>query len=874
MRTVIMAVIGLMALSGFSAEAIWWEAEDAAAMSFPKPEVEGDKGPEVLSGGKWVGAWPGWTRTHAAEYDVNVPEDGTWDLYARKFWKHGPYRWRFDDQPWQEVTKDVALLDSEMIRVHTPANWTYAGRAELKKGKHRLRIELTDNESVALFDCFVLTQEPFFPRGKFKPGEPYPPAPEGWFNFNQYETVLDDSPIDMRVLNEQEAGADGFIRVKGEQFMQNGKPIRFLACNTGHAIMDMPKHLIDIHARFLARKGVNLVRLHGAVCVREGPNAGEVDREGLDQMFYYIAALKREGIFSHLSIYFQHWFDASEVEALPGYAPEQKPFAIHFYNEEWQKMYRDWWRAIFTTENPYTGKALKDDACIMGAELLNEDSFFFWTFDYKNIPGPQMRMLEKMFGDWLIKKYGSLEAALTKWDLTIDQDMLGEGRVGFVPVWQMFNQRDLRSQDTVKFLAEVQRKFFDDHYRFLRREIGFKGVICASNWRTANTRFLGALDKWTNAGCDFFDSHGYYASWRKKVTEGYGFGVGDLVADRSLARWDTANPDRPAPKLEVPFMASVIAGQPAMVSEYAWPNFNRWRGEMPLISLSLAAQAGLDAMVTFSLVATPAWQGTLDATHWPLLSPCELGQFPAAALTYRQGMVAESDPVAVVNINVDDMMALKGNAFTDPSSGDYNRAEEGRDTSEQGVDIRYFAAGKVSVNYVPTEGSFEKKNLSEYVDEEQQVLNGANGQIRWEYGKGLFLLRAPKAQAVTGFLGDAGEIKLPELTVKSDLPFGTVWAVAMDDRPLSQSRKILLQVMSEEQNRDYRTEGISRKKILDLGGPPIQVRKLSGTVRFTRKDASSLRVTALDVNGVPVGPAGTADHIPLQPTVIYYLLEK
>lgn len=91
---------------------------------------------------------------------------------------------------------------------------------------------------------------------------------------------------------------------------------------------------------------------------------------------------------------------------------------------------------------------------------------------------------------------------------------------------------------------------------------------------------------------------------------------------------------------------------------------------------------------------------------------------------------------------------------------------------------------------------------------------------------------------------------------------------------VGQEQKILLQVMSEERNHGFATEGAPQQKILDLGRTPIMVRQLSGEVRFKRADAGRLRVTALDVNGCPKGAAGTADRIVFQPDTIYYLIEK
>jgi hypothetical protein len=117
---------------------------------------------------------------------------------------------------------------------------------------------------------------------------------------------------------------------------------------------------------------------------------------------------------------------------------------------------------------------------------------------------------------------------------------------------------------------------------------------------------------------------------------------------------------------------------------------------------------------------------------------------------------------------------------------------------------------------------------------------------------------------------------LKDLSVSSDLELGHIIAVALDDQPLAKSGRILLQVMSEEQETNHKTEPVSPtvKRIVSIGTDPWQVRELNGTVRFKRADAAQLKVTALDFNGYPVGPAGTAKEIQLQPTTIYYLIAR
>jgi len=64
------------------------------------------------------------------------------------------------------------------------------------------------------------------------------------------------------------------------------------------------------------------------------------------------------------------------------------------------------------------------------------------------------------------------------------------------------------------------------------------------------------------------------------------------------------------------------------------------------------------------------------------------------------------------------------------------------------------------------------------------------------------------------------------------------------------------------------------KRIVNIGADPWRIREFTGTVRFKRADAEQLKVTALDFNGYPAGPAGTGKELKLQPTTMYYLIAR
>ena len=206
--------------------------------------------------------------------------------------------------------------------------------------------------------------------------------------------------------------------------------------------------------------------------------------------------------------------------AFEGFDGKSNPFGIAFFNPQIQEMQRNWWRAALTAKNPFTGLTLLQDPTLAFIEIQNEDSLLFWTFSpYENVPAPQMEILERSFGQWLTAKYGSIEAALASWPgkgllgrwrrPQIRGDAPAAGRVGLMPIGDLTGNNP-RARDTGAFLAEVQRRYYDQMYGYLKKELGFRGSITGSNWITADGRILGPLDKWSNAGCDFMDRHGYF----------------------------------------------------------------------------------------------------------------------------------------------------------------------------------------------------------------------------------------------------------------------------------------------------------------------------------------------------------------------------
>ncbi|HVV70380.1 MAG TPA: hypothetical protein VHI52_02605, partial [Verrucomicrobiae bacterium] len=538
-----------------------------------------------------------------------------------------------------------------------------------------------------------------------------------------------------------------------------------------------------------------------------------------------------------------------------------------------------WWKAVLTTPSEATGKTLIDEPAVFGVELQNEDSFFFWTFSDKNIPDAQLRILEKLFGEWLVKKYGSLDAAFMAWKgQKVERDAPAEGRVAFRPLWSIFSEKSARDQDTADFLLEVQTNFYRETIAYLR-SLGFKGLITPSNWATASPEVFGPLEKLSYSVGDFIDRHGYFECNHKGDNAAWSVRDGHTYSDRSALRFDGEDPAK-TKQFVNPVMDPHYAGKPSMISETTFCRPSRFRSEAPLYFAAYGALQDSDAIVHFAYdgdhwsVKPGYWM-----QQWTLMTPAMMGQFPAAALIFRRGLISTGQVLAEVNLNQDDLLHLKGTPLPQDAALDELRLadvpEAGSVKPGQRIDPLIHYAGRVNVTFTRGPGSAQVEDLKNLVDHAHKTVTSSNKELKLDYGKGLLTLNADKAQGMSGALKLAGPTDLKDIVVSSDLELGHMVAVSLDDRPLSSSRRVLLQVMSEEQETGHRTEALSPtvKRILSIGTDPWQVKRLQGTIRFKRPDAARLKVTPLDFNGYPVGAAGSAQEIHLQPNILYYLVE-
>lgn len=697
-----------------------------------------------------------------------------------------------------------------------------------------------------------------------------------WFAWDAAPRVAPDSAIDLRFLNEKRAGTQGWIVARDGAFVHGdtGRPVRFWAVN-GPSSLAKDQGELAREARLLAAYGVNLVRIHGPVFNERG----ETDPTQVAYLRRCVRALAAEGIYTHLSLYFPLWFKPpADLAWLPGYDGRKFPFATLMFHPEFQAKYGAWWRDLLLAEDGQ-GPRLVDEPALMGVEIQNEDSLFFWTFNEANLPDEQGRRLEAQFGTWAAAKYGSAEAALARWTgPALPRDAAAAGRLAFRPLWALANERTARDQDTARFLFGVQSGFYRDQTARLRA-LGFRGLITASNWTTASAAILGPLEKASYLAGDFLDRHGYFGTGHQGESAEWSLRPGHTYRERSALRFEPEEPGD-AKVMVHPAMDIEYNGRPSMISETTWCRPNRHRGEAPLYLAAYGALQGTDAIVHFAFDGS-RWEVKPNfwMQPWTLHTPAMMGQFPAAALIYRLGLLAPGPVVADLKLNLEDLLALKGTPLPqDASLDELRRADAPAGDNEkpraQRLDPLIHYVGRTRVE-IGEGGSSGVAELGRWIDREARTVTSANGKLRLDYGRGVLRIDAPAAQGVSGAIAGTEAHVLPAFEVRTSLDPGHVILVALDGQPIRQSRKLLLQVMSEERATGFRTEAVDagRRRIIDCGRDPWEVRRLEGRITLRGFDDRPVTVHPLDASGRRTRDRWTTRSWELKPETVYYLIE-
>lgn len=693
------------------------------------------------------------------------------------------------------------------------------------------------------------------------------------------------SLLDLRYLNEKVAGETGFVRAngQGELLRGDGKPLRLWAVNSStvdntgktRPLWHSPPPDLERHARFLAKRGVNMVRLHRQLSpdLKANPKAaiGDINLAERDAIWRTVAAMRKQGIYTTLSPY---WANAMQLASHWGIAggAQQSANGLLFFDAQLQQAYKRWLRQLLSEKNPYTGIPLAQDPSLAIIQLQNEDSLLFWSVD--NIQGPQRLALERRYGTFLQQKYGTLAKAQATWRGAAESgDAPQDGRMALLPIWELtvdarhwpligdpldlLGGKAQRRADQTEFLARTMQDFNTDMVDYLRRELGVQQLVNAGNWKTASGRHLNDAERWTYTAGDVDAANAYTGGVHKGSNAGWAIGVGDQFSIDSVLH----SPHR------LPINLKQTQGRPMLLTEGNWVMPNAFGAEGPFLISAYASLSGVDGYFWFS-TGDEGWSPPQSANgylasqaKWIFGTPEILGSFPAAALAYRLGYIRQGVPALVERRTLADLWGRKPPLITETASFDPNR-----DTGD-----RFSGAGTPTVvspdAYLvgPVQWAIGKAPTT---DPRAAVAPSSNagrnrsstGELVWDAARGFCTINAPHVQGVVAHFSHAPTHTLQDVSFVSSNSFGAAMAVSLDGAPLKTSRRILLQYATQSRPQGW-SEQASRIRLDDgsevpgftvtsFGQAPWMVQNARLDVTIHNPALRTARV--LDMNGMPV----------------------
>ena len=315
------------------------------------------------------------------------------------------------------------------------------------------------------------------------------------------------------------------------------------------------------------------------------------------------------------------------------------------------------------------------------------------------------------------------------------------------------------------------------------RRPGRRQLINAGNWKTVDELTEDA-ERWSYTANEVIGKNHYFGGQHKGLNVGW----------QILRHQYFSNPSGTLKPESLPLNVKQVAGHPFIIPESLWVPPMLYQSEGPLLVAAQTSLTGVDTFFWFANGA-PEWQAPLN--KWTYATPMLLGQFPAAALMYRQSYLKSAAPVVIEQRSLQNLWDRKTPLIAEGRAYDPNRdaGDMAEDSSFQGaVDPLAFMVGPVQVKYGGDPAQTFVADLSRFIDRSRKVVRSATGELTTDFGKGLYTVDAPKVQAAAGFLAQAGPVQLSQLRIACANPYATIVAVALDDQPLATSRKVLIQV--------------------------------------------------------------------------------
>ncbi|MDD5261547.1 MAG: beta-galactosidase [Methylacidiphilales bacterium] len=625
--------------------------------------------------------------------------------------------------------------------------------------------------------------------------------------------------------SDKPAGAHGFVEARGGHLFAGEKRIRFFGVNVAFG-GNFPTHpdAEKIAAR-MAKFGINCVRFHH-MDTGITPNGllqkdkRTLDPEMLDRLDYFIAQLKKNGIYTDLNLHVGREYPGfKKWEGAPGYFK-----GVDNFFPPMIALQHEYAQALLTHLNPYTGMAYTDEPAVAFVEINNENGLMNeWNNKALDaMPDPYAADLRRQWNEWLSKKYGSDQKLAASWNQDANAGSADiSPRLGEINIFQrkeITSRPPAAQRDWHRFLFDTEMGYWTGMRQFIRDELHAHSLVVGS---------AAGYSPWPiQAMLDVVDAHAY---WQHPHFPHRPWDPNDWTVNNIPMAGEPNGGTLPG------LAMMRVADKPFIVTEYNHPAPNTYSSEAFLELCAVAALQDWDGVFAFAYShRMDQWDAERIPNFFDIdQHPTKMTTLPAAVALFLRGDIQAPEP-HIAETTLDDAVELvdKSNSWSNASAYGIRRGE----TFQHPVAMR--------IGNATTPVSLVAKS-------ETSGIASDNGELTWDPTSRRMLIKSPKSVCVVGTLHSGETIDLGGVSI---IPGATLqnWAAltvtVMEGADFKTATRLLVTATGSVENTDMHWKDASRNSVgSDYGKAPSRLEGIPATITLSL--SGKYKAWALDERG-------------------------
>ncbi len=657
--------------------------------------------------------------------------------------------------------------------------------------------------------------------------------------------------VDLSSFLDAPAGKNGHIGIKDGHFVTpEGKRFRIWGVNVTGAACFPSREDAPTVAAHPARFGINCMRFHFldangpmSLFVRGRGDTRQLDPKQLDTLDYFIAELKKRGIYTDLNLNVGRTYRKGDGVRDYEYLGFAK--VLNYFDEQVQMLHKEYAWQLLTHRNPYTGAEYRHEPAVAIVELVNENSIVEAWFSDRLLG----KNTQKNPGTWtditawyaneLTDKYNQwLKDTLNAQELSELRQMAGVAEGQPIPRLTKAQFKDTpakRFHTEAAFYMHLEHDYFGGMYKYLKDDLGVKALIAGTSDHNHYNSGYPLLT--STSQCDIIDGHVYwqhpnYISSPQGKRQGFTIGNTPMV-------------DNPANSTVVQLSRSPIAGKPYTVSEINHPFPNEYACEGFGILAAYAAFQDWDGIFfyTFEHKVPSGWTAKMPSHFEVRPDPVKMMNIAAGACLFLRGDVQPAQETIYRSYSPEEVRE----SIRLPSSQ--------RPFFTPGFDP---ATALVHATRIRSFDVAQPPSAGEKITPEDggATFTADTGQLAWHRNQkrqGLVTIQTDRSQALIGFVPHADK-PLKNLAATVENEFCSLILTSLDDKPIAQANQLLLVATARAANTGMKWND-KRTSLTDWGTEPSVIEPVKGFVTLKGIDSvGQLEVTSLDSGAKPLGP--------------------